>query len=177
MSAFEAGWLLLFFTGVYEKRFGGVLAICSGSVVIRLRLIKSIKKTAPNAGKSKYLKTIENRSLTKVTTINFCPKCGTLLQTVKKNGSSLRCPKCKFQTSLKETVLKANLRTGKSIEIAIVDKKAASLRQLPIIKTVCLTCGHNECETWNVETANETIHSTITFFRCTKCGTTTREAG
>jgi hypothetical protein len=28
-----------------------------------------------------------------------------------------------------------------------------------------------------VEAADETIHSTITFFRCTKCGTTRRESG
>ncbi len=66
---------------------------------------------------------------------------------------------------------------GKSVEIAVIDKNAASLRQLSTVKVVCLTCGHTESETWNVEAADENIHSTITFFRCTKCGTTRREAG
>jgi hypothetical protein len=51
------------------------------------------------------------------------------------------------------------------------------LRQLPTIHLVCETCGNTESETWNVEAADETIHSTITFFRCTKCKTTRRESG
>ncbi len=111
--------------------------------------------------------------------MNFCPQCGGLLQVVKKGGPSLRCPKCKFQKPLKQEERKQKMRAyyNKGAEIAIIDKKVASLRQMPIINLVCLTCGHTKSETWNVEVADETIHSTITFFRCTKCGTTRREAG
>jgi DNA-directed RNA polymerase subunit M/transcription elongation factor TFIIS len=111
--------------------------------------------------------------------MNFCPQCGALLQVVKKGTPSLRCPKCKYQKPLnkEETKQKINVQRGKSVEIAVIDKKVASLRLLPTVNVVCLTCGHTESETWNVETANETIHSTITFLRCTKCGTTKREAG
>jgi DNA-directed RNA polymerase subunit M/transcription elongation factor TFIIS len=110
--------------------------------------------------------------------MNFCPQCGTLLQVVKKDAPLLRCPKCKYKKPLEqqETKQKINVNCGKSAEIAVIDKKAASLRQLPTVNVVCLTCGHAESETWNVEAADETIHSTITFFRCTNCGTT-REAG
>jgi DNA-directed RNA polymerase subunit M/transcription elongation factor TFIIS len=108
----------------------------------------------------------------------FCPQCGALLQVAKK-GSVLRCPKCKYQKPLKqqETVLKTNIHSGKPIEIAVIDKKVASLRQQSTVRTVCPKCGYTESETWTVETANETIHASITFFRCTKCGATRREAG
>jgi DNA-directed RNA polymerase subunit M/transcription elongation factor TFIIS len=111
--------------------------------------------------------------------MKFCPQCGGLLQVVKKGTPSLRCPKCKYQKPLEQedTKQKVKVHCGKSIEIAVIDKKAASLRQLSTVNVVCQTCGHTESETWNVEAADETIHSTITFFRCTNCGATKRESG
>ena len=112
--------------------------------------------------------------------MNFCPQCGALLQVVKKSAPALRCPKCKYQKPLKqeETKQKINMQNGKTVEIAVVDKnEEALLRSLPTVNVVCLTCGNTVSEVWNVEAADETIHSTITFFRCTKCKTTRREAG
>ncbi len=111
--------------------------------------------------------------------MNFCPQCGGLLQVVKKGAPSLKCPKCKFHKPIEkeERKQKMNIHFVKSPEIIVVDKKAASLRQMPTVNVVCLSCGHSESETWNVEAADETIHSTITFFRCTNCGKTRREAG
>ena len=110
--------------------------------------------------------------------MNFCPECGVLLQVAKK-GVTLRCPKCKYQKPLKqgETTTKLNTRLGKPVEIAVIDRKAASLRQLSTVRIVCPVCGHTKSETWTVETASETIHSTVTFFRCTSCGATRRESG
>ena len=98
----------------------------------------------------------------------------------KKGSFTLRCPKCKYQKpmELKESNKKISLHLGKVAEIAVIDqRKEAQLRQLPTIRLVCETCGNTESETWNVEAADETIHSTITFFRCTKCKTTRRESG
>jgi DNA-directed RNA polymerase subunit M/transcription elongation factor TFIIS len=112
--------------------------------------------------------------------MNFCPKCGGLLQVAKKGSPSLRCPKCKYQEPLKKemAIQKIRVRNGKPVEIAVVDKdKEAMLRQLPTIHIVCETCGNTQSETWNVEAADETVHSTVTFFRCTKCKTTRRESG
>jgi DNA-directed RNA polymerase subunit M/transcription elongation factor TFIIS len=110
--------------------------------------------------------------------MNFCPECGALLQVAKK-GTLLRCSKCKYQKTIEqgETARKTNIHSGKPVEIAVVDKAAASLRQLSTVRIVCPVCGHTESETWTVETANETVHSTVTFFRCTSCGATRREAG
>jgi DNA-directed RNA polymerase subunit M/transcription elongation factor TFIIS len=111
--------------------------------------------------------------------MNFCPQCGALLEIVKKGAPSLRCPKCKFQKPLKQTEpnQKISINCRKSAEIVVIDKNTALLRPLPAVNIVCSTCGHNESETWNVETADEIIHSTITFFRCTNCGKTRREEG
>jgi DNA-directed RNA polymerase subunit M/transcription elongation factor TFIIS len=112
--------------------------------------------------------------------MDFCPKCGSILQKAKKGSPTLTCPKCKYQKPLdqKETNKKIILQLSKVAEIAVIDQnKEAQLRQLPTIHMVCETCGNTESETWNVEAADETIHSTITFFRCTKCKTTRRESG
>jgi DNA-directed RNA polymerase subunit M/transcription elongation factor TFIIS len=110
--------------------------------------------------------------------MNFCPECGAMLQVAKK-GAILSCPKCKYQKTVKQEEVKQKIKVpfAKSVEIAVIDKKTAALRQLSTVKVVCLKCGYTESETWTVETANETIHSTITFFRCTNCGATRREAG
>ena len=113
-------------------------------------------------------------------TLDFCPKCGSILQTTKRDFSTLRCPKCKYQKPIesKESNKKINLQRGKVVEIAVIDQSnEAMFRQLPTIHLVCEKCGNTESETWNVEAADETIHSTITFFRCTKCKTTKRESG
>ena len=65
----------------------------------------------------------------------------------------------------RESNKKISLQLGKVAEIAVIDKsKEAMLRQLPTINLVCEKCGNTESETWNVEAADETIHSTITFF-------------
>ena len=112
--------------------------------------------------------------------MDFCPKCGSILQRAKKGSSNLTCAKCKFQKLVegKELNKIISLQLGKAAEIAVVDQsKEAMLRQLPTIHLVCEKCGNTESETWNVEAADETIHSTITFFRCTKCKTTRRESG
>jgi DNA-directed RNA polymerase subunit M/transcription elongation factor TFIIS len=112
--------------------------------------------------------------------MDFCPKCGSMLQTTKKASSTLCCPKCKYQKPMdhKESNKKISLPLSKAAEITVIDQsKEALLRQLPTIHLVCEKCGNTESETWNVEAADETIHSTITFFRCTKCKTTRRESG
>jgi DNA-directed RNA polymerase subunit M/transcription elongation factor TFIIS len=110
--------------------------------------------------------------------MNFCPNCGSLLQVTKKGTAYLKCPKCKYQTELNQQKIKtSNVTCGKSKEITVIDKKTAALKQLPTVNVICQACGHTESETWQVETANETIHATVTFFRCTKCGATRRENG
>lgn len=112
--------------------------------------------------------------------MNFCPECGALLKVSKKGKPTLKCTKCKYQQPLKqETVNKKPIaHQVKVAEIVVIDKdKGEKLRQHTTIHVVCQICGNTESETWNVEAADETIHSTITFFRCTNCKSTRRESG
>jgi DNA-directed RNA polymerase subunit M/transcription elongation factor TFIIS len=116
----------------------------------------------------------------KVAQMNFCPECGALLKITKKGNPALKCTKCKYQQPLKQETVnkKVIIHQSKAAEIVVIDKdEGEKLRQLPTIHVVCQACGNAESETWNVEAADETIHSTITFFRCTNCGATRRESG
>jgi len=111
--------------------------------------------------------------------MDFCPKCGSRLQKAKRS-STIGCTKCKYQKPMEDKELnkKINIQLAKAAEIVVIDQsKEALLRQLPTIHIVCEICGNTQSETWTVEAADETIHSTITFFRCTKCKTTRRESG
>jgi DNA-directed RNA polymerase subunit M len=111
--------------------------------------------------------------------VNFCPECGTLLKIVNKGAPSLKCPKCRFKKMLNQNETpKINIRHMRPHEIIVIGKKEeASLRPLPTVKVVCPTCGRDESETWSIAVGVETGPSTVTFFRCTKCGLTRRETG
>jgi DNA-directed RNA polymerase subunit M/transcription elongation factor TFIIS len=70
------------------------------------------------------------------------------------------------------------LQNRNAPEIAVIgEDEELSLRSLPTVNVVCPSCGNKGSEVWNIETADENIHSTITFFRCLKCKTTRREVG
>jgi transcription factor S len=110
--------------------------------------------------------------------VDFCPKCGTLLKIANRGEPSFNCPKCRFKRLLKQNEApKKNVRFGHPSEIVVVGKNEEfSLRPLPTVRVFCPTCGNSESETWSVAVGAETS-STVTFFRCTKCGVTTRETG
>jgi DNA-directed RNA polymerase subunit M/transcription elongation factor TFIIS len=141
----------------------------------RILYIRFIKR------KSQTIKIIfYKRTSKQVNKMDFCPKCGSMLQTSKKDSSIVICPKCRYQqpTEHREPSKKISIPLGKGAEIAVIDqRKEAMLRQHSTIHMVCETCGNTESETWTVEAADETIHSSITFFRCTKCKATKRESG
>ena len=111
--------------------------------------------------------------------MKFCPMCGAVLKIVGRGAPSLSCPKCKYQNPIEqlEATLKTNVHSGKVVEIAVIDRNGEeALRPLPTVNVVCPTCGKTESETWVVQVGGETTKSTLTFFRCTSCGTTRREA-
>jgi DNA-directed RNA polymerase subunit M/transcription elongation factor TFIIS len=112
--------------------------------------------------------------------VNFCPECGALLKVANKSAPALKCPKCKYNKPIQqeEAKQKTNIHQGQPGEIAVIDKKEeATLRPNPTINVLCPKCGKNQSETWTVAVGGETTRSTLTFFRCTTCGTTRRETG
>ena len=111
---------------------------------------------------------------------NFCPRCGSFLKVVGRRGEPLfSCSKCGYSKPLGQNqVPKQNLRQGQHVEIAVVDKeKESALRTFPTVAATCPACGNKVAETWTVAFGAETTPSSVTFFRCTKCGNTRRETG
>jgi DNA-directed RNA polymerase subunit M/transcription elongation factor TFIIS len=111
--------------------------------------------------------------------MNFCPKCGKLLKVVRRSLPALQCPKCGYKTEFKsDNFLKPNLKiTNHTInEIAVIDNEASGLRTSPTIGVVCAACGKAGSETWTVAVGSEGTTSSFTFFKCTSCGFTRREA-
>jgi DNA-directed RNA polymerase subunit M/transcription elongation factor TFIIS len=112
--------------------------------------------------------------------MNFCPECGALLKLASKGALALKCPKCKYSKPIKieEAKQQTNVHHGLPGEIAVIGKvEEATLRPNPTVNIPCQTCGKTKSETWTVEVGGETARSTLTFFRCTSCGTTRREVG
>ena len=106
--------------------------------------------------------------------VNFCPKCGTLLEISNKGRPSLSCQKCGFKKLLRQnTALKLNIHYGEPLEIAVIDKDEEKiLKNLPTVKALCPTCGKADSETWMYSVGGDAAPSTLTFFRCIRCGTT-----
>ncbi|MCW4019517.1 MAG: RPA12/RPB9/RPC11 RNA polymerase family protein [Candidatus Bathyarchaeota archaeon] len=112
--------------------------------------------------------------------VEFCPKCGKLLKITNRKGAPLlSCPKCRYKKLLNQNqTAKHRIHHGRPSEIAVIAKdEESSLRPLPTVNVICPTCGKSESETWVVALGGEVPSSTVTFFRCTKCGKTRREVG
>jgi DNA-directed RNA polymerase subunit M len=109
--------------------------------------------------------------------MDFCPKCGKMLNTSRQGGEVLLiCKKCGFSKPLKEqekvlTVKRSNRNLRN--EVLTVDNVDTS--PLPTTHDVqCPQCGYNEAKWWTVQTRSADEPMTQ-FFRCTKCGHTWRE--
>jgi len=108
--------------------------------------------------------------------LEFCPKCGSLLQPRKVDGKvCLICPNCGYvkdaEGSKLRIVRKLNHSEDKGIIVVDSDKLP---KVLPKTKAICPRCGNNEAYWWMVQTRSGDESSTR-FFRCTKCGYTWRE--
>jgi DNA-directed RNA polymerase subunit M len=112
--------------------------------------------------------------------MEFCPKCGTLLN-VKKTAEivALVCPKCGYTkpeppSAVSPTVDKVISHNPQQM-VAVIDKKdAAKGTTLPTITIECPKCGNNTAYVWQVQTRGSDESSTQ-FLRCTRCNYTFRE--
>jgi len=99
--------------------------------------------------------------------MEFCPKCGSVLITKRKNSS---CPRCGYT---KKGVV--NLSTKEKIkeksEIAVLKK---DFKTEPIVNEKCPKCGHEKAYFWMVQTRSSD-ESPTKFFKCVKCGYTKRD--
>ena len=105
----------------------------------------------------------------------FCDKCGSILLPAKIAGKTrLKCPRCKFSTSLGKNgkiTLKEEIKQKKEDQIEVVEKK---IETLPKIKEECPKCHFHEAYYWDVQTRSADEAPTQ-FFKCTKCMHTWRK--
>ena len=112
--------------------------------------------------------------------IDFCPKCGKLLQTDKdKNGNtSVICFKCGYKRQLEENenvALTEEIRHDMVKEMTVVYDETEIDTTKPIREIYCSTCEKNQkVSFWMIQTRSAD-ESPTRFFRCTVCGETWRE--
>lgn len=80
--------------------------------------------------------------------------------------------KCGYKQGCGEKIGQAT--TKKKAESIVVISPDQDIRVLPTIRTICPKCGNDTAYVWQVQTRGGDEASTQ-FFRCTKCGHTTRE--
>lgn len=100
--------------------------------------------------------------------MEFCPKCGAVLIQKRKN---LGCPRCNYSSTSKAK-LSVSEKINSKKEIPIVKKEVGD--SLPVVHEKCKKCGHEKCYFWTVQT-RASDESETKFFKCVKCGHTTRD--
>jgi len=112
--------------------------------------------------------------------VDFCPKCGKLLQTDKDKSENqiLICLKCGYERALEEN---ENVTFTEEIEHDLVREMTVVLSENDIDKTkpikemFCSKCGKNQkVSFWMIQTRSAD-ESPTRFFRCTVCSETWRE--
>ena len=100
--------------------------------------------------------------------MEFCPKCGSILEEKRKNYGCTRCgytAKGKIKITSEEKI-----EQGK--EIGVVKEKDTDV--FPVVNAICSKCEHKEAYFWTSQTRSGDEAETR-FFRCTKCKYTWRE--
>jgi DNA-directed RNA polymerase subunit M len=103
--------------------------------------------------------------------MEFCPKCGAVLIQKKKN---LGCPRCGYSSKSSKGKSKMTIseKMGEHEKIGVVSDKGEE--PLPIVSSHCRKCGNERAYFWTVQTRSGDEAETK-FFKCMKCGNTTRE--
>ncbi len=100
--------------------------------------------------------------------MEFCPKCGSILEEKRKNYG---CIRCNYVSKGKIKIIsEEKIRQGK--EIGIVKDKDTDF--FPVVAYECSKCKNKECYFWTTQTRSADEAETR-FFKCTKCKHTVRE--
>ncbi len=100
--------------------------------------------------------------------MEFCPKCGSVLEEKRKNYGCVRCG----YTSKAKLKLTTNEKIDQPIEIGVIKEKDTDV--FPVVANTCTKCGHKEAYFWTTQT-RAADEAETRFFKCTKCKHTIRE--
>ena len=100
--------------------------------------------------------------------MEFCPKCGSVLMTKKKNSS---CPRCKF-TKKGSIELSSREKINEFKEVPVIKKDLGIAA--PVVNENCPKCNHSKAYFWMVQTRSSDEAPTK-FFKCLKCEHTWRD--
>ena len=100
--------------------------------------------------------------------MEFCPKCGSVLEEKRKNFG---CVRCGYAVKSKVKI-ESNEKIETAREIGVVRDKDTDV--FPIVAGNCPKCKNTEAYFWTSQTRSGDEAETR-FFRCTKCKHTWRE--
>ncbi|MHA1952535.1 MAG: transcription factor S [Candidatus Heimdallarchaeaceae archaeon] len=112
--------------------------------------------------------------------MDFCPKCGKLLQTEKnkKGNTVVICFKCGYKRQLEEDeniTLTEEIKHDMVKEMTVVLDETDIDTSKPIKEMYCPRCEQNrKVSFWMIQTRSAD-ESPTRFFRCTVCSETWRE--
>ena len=113
----------------------------------------------------KFKKPLDRLDKTKM---EFCQKCGSVLEEKRKNFRCVRCG----QAAKTKVKIESNETIDECKEIGVVDENTTDV--FPVVAFQCGKCPNKEAYFWTSQTraADETETK---FFKCTKCKHTIRE--
>jgi DNA-directed RNA polymerase subunit M len=106
--------------------------------------------------------------------MQFCPKCGAMMNPREKKGSEdveLICPKCKYVDGADEEAFNTVEEQKKDLGIVVMDENNSTL---PKTDNECPKC-HNKKAYWWIEQTRSADEAPTRFYKCTKCRHTWRE--
>jgi len=100
--------------------------------------------------------------------MEFCPKCGSVLEEKRKNFGCVRCG----YTSKTKIKIESNEEIEETKAVAVLNEKQVDV--FPIVANDCGKCKGKEAYFWTMQTRSGDEAETR-FFKCTKCKYTWRE--
>lgn len=100
--------------------------------------------------------------------MEFCPKCGSVLEEKRKNFGCVRCN----YTSKSKVKIESNEKIAEAKEVGVVKEKEIDV--FPVVSWSCPKCKNKEAYFWTSQT-RAADEAETRFFKCTKCKHTIRE--
>ena len=99
--------------------------------------------------------------------MEFCPKCGAILMMKKSRAG---CPRCNY-VSKGKVDMEMKEEVDAAVPVAVVDEKKGNVN--PITDCECRKCKHKRAYFW-IRQMRAGDEPESKFYKCVKCGNTSR---